>query len=63
MVHRGPGIHANVKYWIKPNIENRIKNGEIPAYFHSTVEEILEDSVRLRRRRGQSRSRTILFLR
>src|SRR6476660_1714965 len=25
MVHRGPGIHANVKYWIKPDIENRIK--------------------------------------
>jgi thioredoxin reductase (NADPH) len=40
MVHRGPGIHANVKYWIKPNIENRIKNGEIKAYFHSTVRQI-----------------------
>ena len=45
LVHRGPGIHANVKYWIKPNIENRIKNGEIPAYFNSTVEEIRQDSV------------------
>jgi thioredoxin reductase (NADPH) len=29
-----------VKYWIKPNIENRIKNGEIKAYFHTTVKEI-----------------------
>lgn len=47
LVHRGEGIHQNVKYWIKPNIENRIKNGEIPAYFQSTVAEIREDSVRL----------------
>ena len=27
------GHSNNVKYWIKPNIENRIKNGEIPGYF------------------------------
>jgi thioredoxin reductase (NADPH) len=40
LVHRGEGIHHNVKYWIKPNIENRIKNGEIPAHFRSTVTEI-----------------------
>jgi thioredoxin reductase (NADPH) len=53
MVHRGPGIHNNVKYWIKPNIENRIKNGEIPAYFNSTVAEIREDSVRLRTPKGE----------
>ena len=53
LVHRGPAIHANVKYWIKPNIENRIKNGEIPAYFRSTVEEIREDAVRLRTPEGE----------
>ena len=47
LVHRGPGIHHHVKYWIKPNIENRIKNGEIAAYFNSTVIEILPDSVLL----------------
>jgi thioredoxin reductase (NADPH) len=47
MVHRGEGIHANVKYWIKPNIENRIKNKEIPAYFKSHVAEIRDDSVRI----------------
>ena len=40
MVIRGSGIHSNVKYWIKPNIENRIKSGEIKAYFHSRVKEI-----------------------
>ncbi len=47
LIHRGPAIHNNVKYWIKPNIENRIKSGEIKAYFNSRVLEILPDSVRL----------------
>ena len=47
LVHRGPGIHKNVKYWIKPDIENRILAGEVSAYFHSTVEEILPESVRI----------------
>ena len=45
LVHRGPGISDRVKYWIKPNIENRIKNGEIQAYFNSSVMEILPDAV------------------
>src|SRR5215475_4829425 len=47
LIHRGPGIHANVKYWIKPNIENRIKSGEIKAYFNSRVVEIRQDSIRI----------------
>ena len=47
MVHRGPGIHKHVKYWIKPNIENRIKNGEVKAYFNSRVTEILPAAVRI----------------
>jgi thioredoxin reductase (NADPH) len=48
LIHRGPGIHHNVKYWIKPNIENRIKNREIPGYFHSEVSEIRPDSITVR---------------
>lgn len=47
IVHRGPGIHHHVKYWIKPNIENRIKAGEVKAYFNSQVTGILPDSVRI----------------
>ncbi len=47
LVHRGPGIHNNVKYWIKPNIENRVKNGEIKGYFNSRVIEIREKEVDL----------------
>ena len=47
LVHRGPAMHQNVKYWIKPDIENRIKNGEIKAYFSSRVVEIRPDCVLL----------------
>jgi thioredoxin reductase (NADPH) len=53
LVHRGPGIHQNVKYWIKPDIENRIKNGEVAAYFNSCVLEILPRSVRIRTPEGE----------
>ena len=37
MVIREKAINDRVKYWIKPNIENRIKEGSIKAYFESTV--------------------------
>jgi thioredoxin reductase (NADPH) len=47
LVHRGANISNHVKYWIKPNIENRIKNGEIKAYFRSTVAEIRPDGIRI----------------
>jgi bacillithiol disulfide reductase len=45
LIHRGPGISDRVKYWIKPNIENRIRSGEIRGYFHSRVTEIRKDSI------------------
>ncbi len=45
MVHRGSWVSDRIKYWIKPNIENRIKNGEILAYFNSRVVEIHPKSV------------------
>jgi thioredoxin reductase (NADPH) len=47
MVHRGAWISDRVKYWIKPNIENRLKNGEIQAYFKSRLLEIHPKSVLL----------------
>jgi thioredoxin reductase (NADPH) len=40
LVYRGAQLHHHVKYWIKPDLENRIKNGDIVAYFNSTVQEI-----------------------
>ncbi len=45
LVHRGEAMHRHVKYWILPDINNRIKNGEITAHFRSTVARISEDEV------------------
>jgi thioredoxin reductase (NADPH) len=45
LVYRGPEIQPHVKYWIKPDIENRIKDGEIKAYFGTDVVEITPDAV------------------
>lgn len=40
MVTRGPGIGQRVKYWVRPDIENRIKEGSITAHFNSTITSI-----------------------
>jgi thioredoxin reductase (NADPH) len=53
LIHRGPGISDSVKYWIKPNIENRIKNREIAAHFRSKVVSIAEDSIRVETPAGE----------
>jgi thioredoxin reductase (NADPH) len=45
MVIKGEGIGSRVKYWVKPDIENRIKEGSIKAYFNSVVKEIESDEV------------------
>ncbi|MEI9945382.1 MAG: YpdA family putative bacillithiol disulfide reductase [Chitinophagaceae bacterium] len=45
MVVRGPEIGKRVKYWVKPDIENRIKENSIKAYFNSTIKEIREKEV------------------
>jgi thioredoxin reductase (NADPH) len=55
LVHRDSGMHSHVKYWIKPDIENRIKNGEITAHFNSTVQEITADEVRMTTPKGELR--------
>jgi thioredoxin reductase (NADPH) len=45
LVHRQAAIHRHVKYWILPDIKNRIQNGEIAAHFDSNVTSIAEDTV------------------
>ncbi|HEV7330065.1 MAG TPA: YpdA family putative bacillithiol disulfide reductase [Flavisolibacter sp.] len=45
MIIRGPEIGKRVKYWVKPDIENRIAEGSIKAYFHSMVTEIRESEI------------------
>src|SRR5271157_288017 len=55
LVHRGSEMHHHVKYWVRPDIENRIKSGEITAHFNSTVQEIGADYVALRTPSGPLR--------
>ncbi len=45
MAIREREIYPKTKYWIKPNIENRIKEGAIKAYFNTTVKEVREEDV------------------
>ncbi len=45
MVVREEGLLDTVKYWVKPDIENRIKEGSIKAYFQSEVKEIRDYEV------------------
>ncbi|MDG4946477.1 YpdA family putative bacillithiol disulfide reductase [Weeksellaceae bacterium KMM 9713] len=45
MIIRDNKIKDSVKYWIKPNIENRIEEGSIKAYFNSTVKEIKRNTI------------------
>jgi len=53
LVHRGAEMHRHVKYWILPDINNRVKNGEITAYFNSSVTSIGEDTVTLATPNGE----------
>ena len=53
LVHRGPEMHRHVKYWILPDINNRIANGEITAHFNSTVARITEDTVTIATPEGE----------
>lgn len=52
MVVRAPEIKKTVKYWVKPDIENRIKDGDIKAYFNTEILGIQEKSVRLKTPEG-----------
>ncbi len=45
MIVREPEIGQRVKYWVRPDILNRINEGSIAAYFNSNVIEILDDEV------------------
>ena len=55
LVCRGPSLHQHVKYWIKPDVENRIKAGQVAAYFSSSVAAIEPDEVVLSTPGGEVR--------
>ena len=45
LVHRGPALGDTIKYWVRPDIENRIKEGSVTAHFNTRVREITRGSV------------------
>jgi len=45
LVVRGRELGASIKYWVKPDIENRIKAGQIQAIFQARIKEIVRDGV------------------
>lgn len=47
LIVRAPELSEKIKYWIKPDLENRIKDGSIRAYFNTTIEAITATSLRL----------------
>jgi thioredoxin reductase (NADPH) len=54
MVHRQPALGESIKYWVKPDVENRIKEGSIAACFETRVVEIRPTSVLVERAGEQS---------
>jgi len=53
MIIRNSEISKNVKYWVKPDIENRIAEGNIKAFFNSELVEIKENSVVFKNDNGE----------
>ncbi len=45
LIIRGPEVGSRVKYWVRPDIINRIEEGSIKAYFNATVKEIKKDTL------------------
>ncbi len=52
LVHRGAALGESVKYWVKPDMENRIKEGSIAARFDTEVTAITPTAVRVQTRRA-----------
>jgi len=55
LVHRNKDLGASVKYWVRPDIENRIKAGQVKALFETRVKEITKDEVVIENGAGEER--------
>ncbi|HEX9394548.1 MAG TPA: YpdA family putative bacillithiol disulfide reductase [Gemmatimonadales bacterium] len=53
LVYRGNELPSSIKYWVRPDIENRIKAGEIAARFDAQVERITNDAVMIKHGRRE----------
>ncbi|CAM3939094.1 YpdA family putative bacillithiol disulfide reductase [Deinococcus marmoris] len=54
MVVRAPELKSTIKYWVRPDLENRIKEGSIAAEFNSRVVDIGQDTVRVEGEDGET---------
>lgn len=48
MIIREPKLNSNIKYWVKPDIENRIKENSIKAYFNSKITKITDKNIEVK---------------
>jgi thioredoxin reductase (NADPH) len=55
LVHRNAELGSSIKYWVKPDIENRIKAGEVKALFQTHVKQITRDEVVVQNGGGEKR--------
>lgn len=55
LVHRNRDLGASVKYWVRPDIENRIKAGQVKALFETQVKEITAEEVVIENGAGEKR--------
>jgi thioredoxin reductase (NADPH) len=55
LVHRNAELGSTIKYWVRPDIENRIKAGQVKALFETRVKEITRDEVVVQNGDGEKR--------
>ena len=55
LVHRNAELGSTIKYWVRPDIENRIKAGQVKALFQTRVKEISRDEVVVQNGTGERR--------
>jgi len=64
LVHRNKELGATIKYWVRPDIENRIKAGQVKALFETRVKRITNEEVLVENGAGEKRlpARRVLAL-
>jgi thioredoxin reductase (NADPH) len=55
LVHRKAELGSTIKYWVRPDIENRVKAGQVKALFETHVKEITRDEVVVQNGAGEKR--------
>jgi thioredoxin reductase (NADPH) len=55
LVHRNKELGATIKYWVRPDIENRVKAGQVKALFETRVKEITKNEVLVANGGGEKR--------